>query len=84
MGFILICKIGRALLISSTLYCTVDERTLFFLISKKIFNVYLFLRDSETECEQRRDRERQKETQNLKQAPGSKLSAPSPMRGLNS
>ena len=37
------------------------------------FNVYLFLRVKETECEQGMGRER--ETQNLKQAPGSELSA---------
>ena len=46
------------------------------------FNVYLFLRQRETEHEQGRVRER--ETQNLKQAPGSELSAQSPTRGLNS
>ena len=46
-----------------------------------IFNVYLFLRD--------RDRmwvgegQRDRETQNLKQAPGSELSAQSPTRGSN-
>ena len=42
------------------------------------FNVYLFLRQGETEHEQGRVRER--ETQNLKQAPGSELSAQSPTR----
>ena len=47
------------------------------------FNVYLFLRD-------KRDRERagveqkERETQNLKQAPGSELSAQSLMQGSNS
>ena len=46
------------------------------------FNVYLFLRQTETEHERGRVRER--ETQNLKQAPGSELSAQSLMRGLNS
>ena len=41
-----------------------------FLLKKKFFfNVYLFLRQRETEHEQGRVRER--ETQNLKQAPGS-------------
>ena len=51
---------------------------------KKIFfNVYLFLRDTETECE-RGEGQRERETQNLKQAPGSELSAQSPTRGLNS
>ena len=39
---------------------------------KKIVNVYLFLRQRETEHEPGRVRER--ETQNLKQAPGSELS----------
>ena len=46
------------------------------------FNVYLFLRQRETEHEQGRVRER--ETQTLKQAPGSELSAQSPTRGSNS
>ena len=45
------------------------------------FNVYLFLRQRETKHERGRVRER--ETQNLKQAPGSELSAQSPMRGTN-
>ena len=39
---------------------------------------------SETEHEQERGRERGRETQNLKQAPGSELSAQSPTRGSNS
>ena len=43
---------------------------------------YLFLRQGETEHEQGRGRER--ETQNLKQAPGSELSAQSLTRGSNS
>ena len=46
------------------------------------FNVYLFLRQRETEHEWGRVRER--ETQNLKQAPGYELSAQSPTRGSNS
>ena len=46
------------------------------------FNVYLFLGQRETEHERGRVRER--ETQNVKQAPGSELSAQSPTRGLNS
>ena len=45
------------------------------------FNVYLFLRQRETEHERGRVRER--ETQNWKQAPGSELSAQSRMRGSN-
>ena len=44
--------------------------------------VYLFLRQRETEHEWGRVRER--ETKNLKQAPGSELSAQSPTRGSNS
>ena len=39
-------------------------------------------RERERESAQVGDRQRQKETQNLKQAPGSKLSAQSPMQGL--
>ena len=49
---------------------------------KKIFNVYLFLRETETEHEWGRGGER--ETKNLKQAPGSELSAQSLTRGSNS
>ena len=52
------------------------------LFKKIFFNVYLFLRQRETEHERGRVRER--ETQNLKQAPGSELSAQSPTRGSNS
>ena len=47
------------------------------------FNVYLFLRQRETEHE-RGEGQRERETQNPKQAPGSELSAQSPMWGLNS
>ena len=46
------------------------------------FNMYSFLRQRETEHEWGRVRER--ETQNLKQAPGSELSAQSPKRDWNS
>ena len=54
-------------------------------ISFFFFNVYLFLRETEREREGRREggAERERETQNLKQAPGSELSAESLMRGLN-
>ena len=52
----------------------------FFLIF--FFNVYLFLRQRETQHEQGRGRERGR--QNVKQAPGSELSAQSPTRGSNS
>ena len=49
---------------------------------KIFFNVYLFLRQRETEHEWGRVRER--ETQNPKQAPGSELLAQSPTQGSNS
>ena len=39
------------------------------------FKVYLFLRERESAHEEGRDRDRERETLNLKQAPGSKLSA---------
>ena len=52
-------------------------------VIKKIFLTFIhFLRERETEHEQERGRER--ETQNLKQAPGCALSAQSPTRGSNS
>ena len=54
---------------------------------KTFFNVYLFLRERERERESEHERggaETEKETQNVKQAPGSELSAQSPMQGLNS
>ena len=62
------------------LFYSIPFDSKFFLI---FLNVYLFLRerDRETECEQRRSRE--KEIQNLKQAPDSELSAQSPMQGSN-
>ena len=52
----------------------------------------MFISFSEREREREREREserpagegqRERETENLKQAPGSELSAQSPMRGLN-
>ena len=43
------------------------------------FYIYLFLRDRVLAGEG----QRQRETQNVKQAPGSELSAQSPMQGLN-
>ena len=49
---------------------------------KIFFNIYLLLRQRETEHERGRVRER--ETQNLKQALGSELSAQSPTWGSNS
>ena len=48
------------------------------------FNVYLFLRHRETEHERGGGGQREMETQNPKQAPGSELSAQSPTRGSNS
>ena len=48
----------------------------------KNFFKYLLLRELETECKQKRGRKR--ETQNLKKAPGSELSAQSPKQGSNS
>ena len=59
------------------LLCELEE-----IIFIYFFNVYLFLRQRETEHERGRVRER--ETQNLKQAPGSELSAHSPTWGSNS
>ena len=47
------------------------------------FNIYLFLRQTETECEWV-GAETEREAQNLKQAPGSELSAQSPTWGSNS
>ena len=44
---------------------------LFLFLLKKFFNVYLFLRGGEGQ--------RERETQNLKQAPGSELSAHGPV-----
>ena len=59
---------------------------IFFIFIYFFFNFfltfYLFLRQGETEHEQVRVREG--ETQNLKQAPGSELSAQSPTRSSNS
>ena len=54
----------------------------YFLFLFLFFNIYLFLRQRGTEHEWGRGRERK--TQNLKQAPGSELSAQSPTWGSNS
>ena len=54
----------------------------FFFLLKNVFNVYSFLKEGETEREQGRS-ETEGDT-DLKQVPGSELSAQSPMRGLNS
>ena len=45
------------------------------LLFKKIFNVYLLLRDRERQRVSRGGAEKERETQNLKQAVGSELSA---------
>ena len=47
------------------------------------FNIYLFLRKGETECEWG-DGQRERKRQNPKQAPGSELLAQSPMWGSTS
>ena len=60
------------------------DDTHFFPPFKKKFNVYLFLRETETETVQVVEgAERERETQDSKQAPGSELSAQSPTRGSN-
>ena len=53
-----------------------------YLFLKIFFNIYLFLRDRDRARVGEEQRER--ETQNLKRAPGSELSAQSPTRGSNS
>ena len=58
---------------------TLKDFSFFF----NVFNVYLFLRDRETEYKQGTGREQGRQ-QNLKQVPGSELSAQSPMWGSNS
>ena len=64
-----------------TLTRDIDGVSFCFVYSKKIFfNVYLFLRDRTRAGEGQRE----KETQNRKQAPDSELSAQSPTRGSNS
>ena len=52
---------------------------------KIFFNVYLFLRERQSMSGGKAEREREREeTQNLKQDPGSELSAQSQMWGSNS
>ena len=58
-----------------------DSAFLFFFI---IFNVCLFLRERHRDRAQAREGQRERETQNPEQAPGSELSAQSPMWGSNS
>ena len=48
-----------------------------------VFNVYVFLRQRERDRMRVGEGQRERETQNLKQAPGSELSAQSPMQGSN-
>ena len=60
----------------------IEKNTYAIGILLKHFNVYLFLNERETGYEQGRSREKQ--TQNPRQAPGSKLSADSLMWGSNS
>ena len=58
---------------------------LFFIFFLIFFNIYSFLRQRETEHEQGRGRERGRHRiPNRLQAPGSELSAQSPMQGSNS
>ena len=52
-------------------------------VDRILFNV-IFIFERETEHEHGRGREREKEKQNLKRAPGSELSAQSPMWNFNS
>ena len=56
-----------------------------FILFKKFFFEYLFLRERDRQTDRVRAREgqRKRETQNPKQAPGSELSAQSPTRGSN-
>ena len=53
-----------------------------FLLQKKLLS--LFILERERDREQVGKRQRERETQNLKQAPGSELSAQSPTWGSNS
>ena len=46
--------------------------------------MFLFIFETERDRAQMGEGQRERETQNLKQAPGSELSAQSPTRGLNS
>ena len=45
--------------------------------------MYIFEREKETDREKAGEKKRERETPNLKQAPGSELSAQSPMWGSN-
>ena len=50
----------------------------------KFFKIFIFERERQRDRIRAGEGQREKETQNLKQAPGSELSARSPMRGSNS
>ena len=54
-----------------------------FYYLKKILNVYSFSKDRKRQNGSRGGAERERETQNPNQAPGSVVSAQSPMWGLN-
>ena len=68
-------------ILSLSLFFFLPLSLLFKNLTFTYFNIYVFSR-GETERELGRGRERK--TQDRKQAPGSELSAQSPMRGLNS
>ena len=77
------------ILIFHNVFCTMTGfwiivNGIFLIFKKKIFNVYLFLRERESDRAREGKGQRERETQNLKQAPGSELSAESPMWGSNS
>ena len=59
-------------------------KAMLYLLKKIFFNVYLFLTETETDRVRARKGQKERETQNLKQVPGSELSAQNPMQGLNS
>ena len=48
------------------------------------FLTFIYFRETERDSEQAGEGRRERETQNLKQVPGSELSSQSPTRGLNS
>ena len=65
-------------MINYSLHAVQDILRIYLFFFNFFFYVYLFLRQRETGSE------RERETQNPKQAPGSELSAQSPMRDSNS
>ena len=52
-------------------------------MKRKKINVYLFVKKREKDRAQAGEKQRERETQNVKQTPGSELSAQSLTRGLN-